>query len=144
MIQKRKPAPRHSSGFKDGMERMKRIAIKSAAISTELARVIKERQRLEGLKRRRETEIDLLKATVFIKVHDELADGKPRYPDPKRQESEVICRLAYDPAYRRAVNSIQRAEITLARLKAEEIVFQEQVRRLQSEERLLFMEIEKQ
>ena len=128
--------------FHDGMERMKKVAAKSAAISNELARIIKERQRLEGRKRRRETEIDLLKATTFIKVYDELADGKPRYPDPKRQASEVICRLADDPAYRRAVNSIQRAEITLARLKAEEIVLQEQVRRLPSEERLLFMEIE--
>ena len=124
-------------------EALKEILVKVESISEQLARIIRERQRLEWLRRRRETEIDLLKATIFIKVHDDLADGKPRYPDQKRQESEVFCRLAYDPAYRRAVNSIQRAEIKLARLKAEEIVLQTQTNRLQSEERLLFHTIEK-
>jgi len=126
------------------MNRFKRIALRSAVLSQEMARIIKDRQRLEGLRRRRETEIDLLRATVFIKVYDELADGKPRYPDPPRRESEAVCRLAYDPAYRRAVNSIQRTQIKLARLQAQELTLQAQVRRLQSEERLLFLEIEKQ
>ncbi|MFH1228247.1 MAG: hypothetical protein V1701_10145 [Planctomycetota bacterium] len=125
--------------FKDSI---KKIAVKLEAISNEMARAIKERQRLECLKRRRQADVEQLRATVFIKVFDELLEGKPHYPDPQRRDSEVICRLVYDPAYRRAVNSIQRAEIKLSRLRAQEQVFQAQTGRLQIEEKLLIMEIE--
>ncbi|MFH1228655.1 MAG: hypothetical protein V1701_12245 [Planctomycetota bacterium] len=123
-------------------EDLKGILVKLESISEQMAKLIKERQRLENLKRRQETKIDQLKATVFIKVFDELLDGKPRYPDPQRRDSEVICRLVNDPAYRGAVNSIRRTEIKLSRLKAQEQVFQAQTGRLQTEEKLLVMEIE--
>lgn len=123
-------------------EELKGILAKLESISEQITKLIKERQRLENLKRRRQTEVEQLRATVFIKVFDELLDGKPHYTDQKRQESEVICRLAYDPACRRAVNSIQRAEIKLSLLKAQEQVFQAQTGRLQTEEKLLLIEIE--
>jgi hypothetical protein len=127
------------SVFKDSI---KKIAVKLEAISNETARAVRERQRLENLKRRRQTEAVLLRATISIKVFDELLEGKPHYPDPQRRDSEVICRLVNDPAYRGAVNSIQRAEIKLARLKAQEQVFQTQTGRLQIEEKLLLIELE--
>jgi len=124
-------------------EDLKGILAKLESISEQIAKLIKERQRLETLKRRRETKIEQLRATLFIKVFDELLDGKPHYTDPQRRDSEVVCRLVNDPAHRGAVNSIRRAEIKLSRLKAQEQVLQTQTGRLQIEEKLLLMEIEK-
>ena len=63
---------------------IKKITVKLEAISNETAKAIKERQRLECLKRRRQTEVEQLRATIFIKVFDELLDGKPHYTDPQR------------------------------------------------------------
>jgi transposase len=123
-------------------EDLKGILVKLESISEQTGKLIKERQRLENLKRRQETRIEQLRATVFIKVFDELLDGKPHYPDPQRRDSEVICRLVNDPAYRGVVNSIRRAEIKLSRLKAQEQVFQTQTGRLQIEEKLLLIELE--
>jgi hypothetical protein len=124
-------------------EDLKVILDKLESISEQMANLIKERQRLENLKRRQETTIEHLRATVFIKVFDELLDGKSRYTDPQRRDSEVICRLVNNPSYRGAVNSIRRAEIKLSRLKAEENVLQAQSKRLEAEQKLLLMEIEK-
>jgi len=125
------------------LKNLKAIFLKSDGVADRISEIIKERQQLECLKRKREGELELMRATAFIKVFDELTDGKPRYLDPERKNSEVVYRLAYDVCYRRARNSIRRSEIRLARLKAEENVLQAQVKRLEAEQKLLLMEIEK-
>ena len=90
-------------------------------------------QRLERLLRRRERRLEELRAKAYVQVFDETdSEGRPRYPDEERRKSEVVCRLVDNPAYRSAVNSIERIRMKLSRLKSQQDILQTGMKQIEN------------
>ncbi|MEW6026715.1 MAG: hypothetical protein AB1599_05430 [Planctomycetota bacterium] len=102
-------------------------------LQKQIAGLILDYQRLERLLRRRERFLEELRARTSIQVFDETTpEGHPRYPDDERRKSEVVCRLVDNPAYRNAVNSIERIRMKLGRLKSQETLLQAEVKQIEA------------
>ena len=87
----------------------------------------------------REHEIEKLKAMAYLKVIEQ-PENKSAVEEERK--SRVICALVEEKAYRTALTSISRYRLKINRLNAEIAVLEAGIKKMESEERLLFLKLE--
>ena len=121
-------------------EKLKKLIEQTYDARLRRAQVCAERFSQEHLIALREREIEELRAMAYLKVIEPL-ENKPIGEEERK--NRVICALVEEKKYRTARTSISRCQLKINRLNAEIAVLEAGIKKAESEEQLLFLEIEK-
>jgi len=89
----------------------------------------------------REQDIEKVKAMAYLTV---IENPENRMASEQERQSRVICALIEEKLYRSALTSISRGRLKINRFNAEIAVLEAGIKKMESEEQMLFIEIGKQ
>lgn len=119
--------------------KLKKLIEDAYASRLRLSELCAERFAQEHMILLREQEIEKLRAMAYLKVIE-----KPEHKIASEEErkSRVICILIEEKPYRSALTSISRCRLKINRFNAEITVLEAGIKKMESEEQMLFLELE--
>jgi hypothetical protein len=121
-------------------EKLKKLMEQAYTSRLRLSQVCAERFSQEHLIALREREVEELRAMAYLKVIE--PQGNKPISEEERK-NRVICALMEEKPYRTALTSISRCRLKINRLNAEITVLEAGIKKAESEEQLLFLELQK-
>ena len=121
-------------------EKLKKLIEQTYVARLRRAQVCTERFSQEHLMTLREREVEELRAMAYLKV---IEQPENKSAGEEERKNRVIGALVEEKKYRTALTSISRCQLKINRLNAEMSVLEAGIKKAESEEQLLFLEIEK-
>ncbi len=121
-------------------EKLLKLIEQAYASGLKLSELAAERFLQDHTIRLREQGIEQLRALAYLKII-ELPENK--MASEEERKNRVICALMEEKPYRFALTSISKRKLIVNRLNAEIAVLEAGIKKAESEEQLLFLELEK-